>query len=451
MRAGVVAVVLAVGASVALAQPAHLNPDEVPGGAIEAEPPAIDLVTFGVGARIFEKFGHTALCLRYHAPEHPGVCFNYGVTDFSAGSVMIWNFLRTQQRFWVEPTSFDSLYSFYEWADRDIWLQALPITGAQARALEAKLWSNVEEANRYYYYDHFFDNCTTRLRDMIDHATGGALRAGSEARYPMTFRELGYRGLAGMPPLLVTSDLVIGRQLDEHPTVWQAMFHPEIFRQQISATLGAVPRLLYKRRGPAFPVEGGSGRLGVLAAALAFAVPLVVAQWRRRFQRAALAWVTFALVVLGTLVWGLAIVSSIAGVRYNEAVFVVMPLDLALPFLSAQRRRRYALGRIAVLALVSLLAAIGVFHQPLWMWILAVFLPMVTIALDLPHGLLQLGLAAPAAAAAAAAGPALAAAPVAAAAAAAAADPTAAAAADPTPGTAIVDAVQAAPDPPDKA
>src|SRR5262249_3600672 len=138
------------------------------------------------------------------------------------------------------------------------------ITGAEARAIEAKLWSDLQEANRYYYYDHFFDNCTTRLRDMIDQATHGALRAGAEARYPLTFRELGRRGLAGMPVLLVATDLVIGRQADDHPTVWQAMFHPEIFRQQIESKLGVPPQLLYKRRGPAFPTggssEGSSGR-----------------------------------------------------------------------------------------------------------------------------------------------------------------------------------------------
>lgn len=392
MKPGLVALVLAgwcaAGAPTARAQPAHLSPDDVPGGAIEPEPPAIELVTFGAGARIFEKFGHAAICLRYHQPEHPAVCFNYGVTDFGAGAVMIWNFLRRQQRFWVEPTSFDSLYNFYHWEDRDIWLQALPIAGAQARAIEAKLWSDLQEANRYYYYDHFFDNCTTRLRDMIDQATGGALRAGTEVPYPLTFREIGRRGLAGMPALLVASDLVTGRQLDDHPTVWQAMFHPDVFRRQVSAKLGVAPRLLYKRRGPAFPVDGPSGRLGLFAVAVAFAVPLVVARWRRRFQATALVWVTLELVVLGVLVWGLAIVSPIAGIRYNEAVFVVMPLDIVLPFLGEERRRKYALARIGLLALISLLAAIGVLHQPLWILIACVLLPMAVIALDLPHGLL---------------------------------------------------------------
>jgi hypothetical protein len=37
--------------------------------------------------------------------------------------------------------------------------------------------------------------------------------------------------------------------------------------------------------------------------------------------------------------------------------------------------------------LVSLLAVMGVFHQPLWILIVIAFLPMLAIALDLPHGL----------------------------------------------------------------
>jgi hypothetical protein len=374
------------------AQPQHLAPGEVPAyaapvAAPESEPPSIDVLTFGVGELIFEKFGHAAICLRYANPEHPTVCFNYGVTNFSAGSIMVWNFLRTQQQFWVEPTSLDSMVSFYEDEDRDIWRQTLPIHGAQARAIEAKLWSDSEEAHKFYYYDHFYDNCTTRLRDMIDQAAGGALRADSDASYPLTFRELGRRGLAGLPPLVVGTDLVAGRELDRHPTMWQAMFHPDIFRQQLAVKLGAEPELLYKRRGPAFPVEGPSGRLGLFAAGLVFALPLLLAQWRRRWQRTAVAWSSLLLVVLGVLVWGLAILSSIPAVRFNEVVLVVMPLDLALPFLGAGRRRRYALFRFAELAVVALLAAIGILHQPLWTLLAITALPMAILGFDLPHGL----------------------------------------------------------------
>jgi hypothetical protein len=281
------------------------------------------------------------------------------------------------------------MFSFYEREDRDIWQQTLQLTGKQARAIEAKLWFDIEEKHRYYNYDHFFDNCATRVRDMIDHATGGALRAGTgtNAPYPLTFREIGRRGLADMPALLVLTDLVIGRQADDDPTVWEAMFAPDVLRQQLQVRLGAEPRLLYKRRGLAFPTDGPSGRFEVMLLALACTLPLVLAQWRRRFVTPAVMVATLWLVLLGLVVWGPAVVSSIAGVRYNEALLVAMPLDAALPLLPRGLRRRYALVRVALVVLASLLAAVGLFHQPLWLVGGAVFLPMIAIALDLPDGL----------------------------------------------------------------
>ena len=391
-RAPAIAVLTAVlaAAGAARAQPAHLAPGEVPSGAIEPEPPVVELLTFGIWARIFEKFGHAAICLRYHQPEHPEICFNYGVTDFNtagaAGAVMVWNFLRRQQKFWVEPTSLAAMLAFYEREDRDIWRQILPITGAVARAIEAQLWSDTREENRYYYYDHFYDNCSTRLRDMIDRAAGGALSVRSSERYARTFRELGRRGLAGMPLLLVTSDLITGRELDQHPTVWQAMFHPDILRTEVALRLHAPPELIYRRRGPPFPTRGKTGRLHFLALAVALAVPLFIANAVRRHRTATLWTVSAALALLGALVWTVVIVSPIPAVRYNEAVFVVMPIDLALPLLPPDWRRRYARVRLGVLAVVSVLGLIGVFHQPLWVVILAVALPMATVAFDLPHG-----------------------------------------------------------------
>jgi hypothetical protein len=392
VRVPVIAVLTAVlaAAGAAHAQPAHLAPGEVPSGAIEPEPPVIELLTFGIGARIFEKFGHAAICLRYHRPEHPEICFNYGVTDFNtsgaAGAVMVWNFLRRQQKFWVEPTTLAAMLAFYRGEDRDIWRQTLPITGAAAGAVEAQLWSDIREDNRYYYYDHFYDNCATRLRDMIDRATGGALSAGGSVLYARTFRELGRRGLADMPLLLVTSDLITGRELDQLPTVWQAMFHPDILRTEVALRLRAPPELIYRRHGPPFPTRGKSGRLHFLAVAVALAVPLFIAHAVRRHRTAALWAVGVALALLGAVVWGLVIVSPIPAVRYNEAVFVAMPIDLALPLLPLPWRRCYARIRIGMLAVVSVLGLIGVFHQTLWVVILAVALPMATVAFDLPHG-----------------------------------------------------------------
>ena len=394
----------------------------------ESEPPVIDLVTFGVGERIFEKFGHAAICMRYHAPKQVPICFNFGVTDFAGGAPMVWRFVTGTQRFWVQPSTWGAMYGFYRGEDRDIWVQTLPLTTAEARTIEAALWASVEGTSGHYTYDHFFENCTTQLRDLIDRTTGGKLSVGGDARYPHTFRELGRRGLSELAPLIVLADFVLGRQLEDYPTVWEAMFHPTVLRLEIERRLGVTPVLIYKRQGYAFPKDGPTGRIEMLAIALVFALPLLFlhvragraaiafpyaaalgvvlvatlpalwfafgpwslvvpvaaaaafagAWWRPRI---AVAWAALHLAFWGIVIWGLAIVSSIPGVRWNEAVLVAMPFDLILPFLPARLRRRYAQIRTLQVLLVSLLSTLGVLVQPLYVPILVVLIPMLMLAL----------------------------------------------------------------------
>ena len=341
-------------------------------------------MTFGIGEPLFERFGHGALCLRY--PDADPVCFNYGVTDFDAVGTLVWNFLRAQQRFWVEPEGWSLMLEFYGIEDRDIWGQTLPLTPVQARAVEHQLLFDVQLAHRDYIYDHFRDNCTTRLRDMIDDATGGALRAGSEGPYPLTYRQIGQRGLANVPVLFALADFVLGRSLDATPTIWQAMFYPAVLREQVERTLHAPSIALHVRAGPAFPTDVGvSGRLLMLAIALAFALPLLLATWRRRFERVATAWASVYLGAWGLVLWAAAVVSTIPAVRWNEAVLVLVPMDLVLPWLGVARRRRYARGRVVLLLAVSALCPLGVLHQPLWIPILTAMMPLSIIAFELPR------------------------------------------------------------------
>jgi hypothetical protein len=120
----------------------------------------------------------------------------------------------------------------------------------------------------------------------------------------------------------------------------------------------------------------------MLVIALVFALPLLVATWRRKYERIALAWSTLYLALWGIAIWGLVIVSSIPGVRWNENVLVLMPFDALLPFLGAERRRAYARYRVAGLLLVSALCAVGVLHQPLWIPLLSALIPLSIIAFE---------------------------------------------------------------------
>jgi hypothetical protein len=353
-------------ATVAAAQPAHLDQPLL---GDEPEPPVVSVLTFGEGEPIFEKWGHAAMCFAY--PQRESICFNWGVTDFDATGDLVWGFLRGEQLFWLEPEGESSMLGFYEVEDRDIYEQTLALSPEQARKVEQGVLAQLWGPWRFYVYDHFFDNCTTRIRDLIDNATGGALHAGTDRAYPLTFRELGYRGLAEEPILRGLSDFLVGRTLDAHPTVWQAMFHPDVLRQEIAAQLGVAPKRLNARNGQPFPDTGPSGALPMLAFAALFVVPLAI-----RRNRGTLAWATVWLAGWGAIIWALVALSGIAGIRYNEVALVFVPFDIALPFLGEVRRERYARWRVAELLAVSLLRAIGVLRQPLWVPIVSAIIPL---------------------------------------------------------------------------
>jgi hypothetical protein len=383
------ALVLGIGAGVGLgggvaqAQPTTDTVAAAEPGPPAAPLPAVELYTFGVGSYLVEKFGHAALCLRYPQRGDLDVCFNYGTTDFSDPIGMVWGFLRGKAKFWVSVDSPSGMVRHYKRLDRSIWVQRLPLSPDQARAVEAKLLADTADPNWHYAYHHFYDNCSTRVRDTIDLATGGAMKAETSAKPGpgASYRGLARRGFAEQTWLLMTSDLILGRPADRPPNRWESMFLPEYLSAEVETRFGVKPQVIYTRRGPDFSQDPGfGGRQWFVLLGLALGVPLALARQRGRLHGLALGWALLPLVLLGLVIWGIAIVTPLAEGRMNEAILVFMPLDLALAFLSEPRRRSYARIRLALLAVASLLVAIGVFHQPLTAAMLVVFPPMLAIA-----------------------------------------------------------------------
>ena len=363
-------------------------PAPTPSAGAEARPagppPVVELYTMGQGGLIFEKFGHAALCVTRSSGRRRSVCYNYGTTNFEALVPLFWGFVRGRSEFWVSTSSRGHMLRDYRDADRTLYRQPLPLQPDQARELDRLLRENAREENRYYQYHHYYDNCSTRVRDLIDRVTGGALsaRPGPAREHP-TYRELSRTGYAGDTWLLLLSDLMLGRAADAPPqTDYEAMFLPDQLRAGVEARLGAVPTVIYEREGPPFPSDTGTGGRWVFALlALVLAAPVAAARHYRRRERLAIAVATFPVALIGILLWIVAMATSLTELRWNEVLLVFLPLDAALPFLPRLWRTRYAAARVAMLVLIALLLAVGLFRQPLWLVLLPPLLPMVLVAL----------------------------------------------------------------------
>jgi hypothetical protein len=350
------------------------------------EAPKIDLYTMGVGDHFTEKFGHAALCTRYPRSPRRDRCYNYGTTNFGDPTGLGWDLLRGRSLFWVSVTSPKKMMDLYTFRDRTVWVQEMPFTDAQAKGVADKLHFDSLEANRYYLYHHFYDNCTTRVRDILDEHSGGALRRGADKPIgEATYRDFARRGFAHMPVLSIVSDYVLGRMGDDKPSEYEAMFLPEVFRESVRQRFGVEPVQLYERAGPELSQEPGSERVLVVIFSLLLVAPLWWCLRQEIWRRFLVAPAVLGLFLGGLVLWSLAVLSPLPMARHNENLLLFFPGDILLLFLSSVARQRYAQLRVLIVLLATAGAGIGILVQPLWA---AATLPVLTLlpfALGMPE------------------------------------------------------------------
>ncbi len=330
--------------------------------------PVIDVYTMGPSEVLFQRFGHAAICVTDDKTPR-GRCFNYGTTNFDDPVEVVWTFVRGRSKFWVSVTSLAGLLDYYIDLDRTLYRQRLPLAEGEARELAARLDGDLAPDKKYYIYHHFYDNCTTRIRDHVDAVTGGRLKGRTdEVVYGPSYRELAMDGFSSSVALLVGNEILLGSSADVRPTVWAAMFLPDVLRDAIEKNLHAPPEVVNVRQAALPTGDPMAGRWALFGcAAVLAAVAGAAALSRRSWMLRGARFVVALVIGLGALLLdALAILSVLPELRQNELLLVLLPTDLALPFLRGRWLRRYLVARLALLALVAALALAGVLVQPLW-------------------------------------------------------------------------------------
>ena len=124
------------------------------------------LMTMGQGDEVFEKFGHNAIVVWDDAAGEP-LAYNWGMFDFNQPN-FLGRFLTGDTKYWMEPRSFERTMRDYQALNRTVTVQQLQLTPAQKTRLLALLAENATEENKFYRYDYYRDNCSTRARDAIE-------------------------------------------------------------------------------------------------------------------------------------------------------------------------------------------------------------------------------------------------------------------------------------------
>ncbi len=329
---------------------------------------------------MWERFGHNAIWI--HDPERgTDKAYNYGLFDLNQEKFLV-RFLQGRMWYWMQGFPAESYVQLYRRANRSVWVQELEIPLKARRELQEFLEWNERPDNRFYHYDYYRDNCSTRVRDALDHALGGRIRDhASPLPTGKTYRFHTQRLTANDPLIYTGLLLALGHPVDREISAWEEMFLPLALRDHLRQVTVAgedgaeIPlvrseRTLFESTAPQPPAEPPVWLPIYLAIGIAFGLTIFVAaigarnsrSARRSFVVLSVSWALLA-GILGLVLVGLWGLTDHTAAYYNENVLQANPLALALVWLlpSAARRpwrdRRglVVVGIIAGLSLSGLL------------------------------------------------------------------------------------------------
>ena len=321
------------------------------------------LITMGPGEELFERFGHNAIWIHepQATPEYRDLAFHYGLFDF--GGDFYSRFARGEMRYSMGVDDALATLDIYRKNDRTVWVQELSLSQSQIAQLRDSLWWNYQEKNRFYHYDPYRDNCSTRVRDALDKVIGGEIRRQTQdvptghsyrwhTRRIVRENVFAYTGL----------ECVLGQPADRPISQWDEMFLPDYLRQSldgvsiVDAQGNRVPLvktqdLLYQaKRADVADAPPAWGKWYLLMGLATGGAMLALAQRRGNWPRRLLIAMILAWAILiggaGWILVGFATLTSHWSTHYNENLLQCSPLAIAFLFcaIGAVRRRARVLA-----------------------------------------------------------------------------------------------------------
>ena len=195
---------------------------------------SVSIMTYGPGAFVFEKFGHVALAVT-DSTTGEDIAFNWGMFDFNQPNFLA-RFLTGDTKYWMAGYRTADFNAAYMGENRTIRQLDLQLTAVQRGAIADFVRWNAQDANKYYRYDYYADNCATRVRDLLNWALNGQLDAPFAARGSgRTWRNETARITASDPLVYPGIQIALGRNADQVLTKWEESFLPELLANHLAA------------------------------------------------------------------------------------------------------------------------------------------------------------------------------------------------------------------------
>ncbi len=177
----------------------------------------VSILTVGPGDELNSKFGHSALRVK-DPTTNLDIVYNYGMFDFDTPNFYM-KFTRGKLDYSLAKQRFAYFLRSYEIEQRWVKEQVLRLNPKEVQALLQFLENNHLPENRFYKYDFFFDNCTTRLPEVLKTVLGAKLTLDpADVGDETTYRDLIHQNLELNSWSNFGIDLALGSVIDKKGT-----------------------------------------------------------------------------------------------------------------------------------------------------------------------------------------------------------------------------------------
>ena len=221
-----------------------------------SEQSEISVLTIGSGTSLNDAFGHSAFRIK-DPIKGIDLVFNYGVYDFETPNFYL-KFAQGKLNYLMGVNYYEDFFENYVAQNRTIKEQVLNISLIEKQKLFDYLLNNYKPENRAYLYEFFFDNCATKIRDVIEITSN----YGVEFETPkdlksLTFRQLIYKNVQKNSWGSLGIDVALGSVIDKKATAYEYMFLPEYIYEFFNNTYFPISdkplvkkiNILYEKQG----------------------------------------------------------------------------------------------------------------------------------------------------------------------------------------------------------
>ena len=193
----------------------------------------ISLLTCEPHDEVYSLYGHTAI--RYHdlRPGGYDIAFNYGVFNFHAPYFAL-RFVFGMTDYELGAYPYRLFLAEYRHFGSQVTEQVLNLTNDEKLKLRDALAENLRDENKIYRYNYFYNNCTTKARDIIEQSVSGRVEYTDNKPDTKTYRMMVHEMTRNHPWSRFGNDLLLGYMADRPITQRQQEFLPHYLMNDFS-------------------------------------------------------------------------------------------------------------------------------------------------------------------------------------------------------------------------